>query len=103
MPRNKTGVAATAKVQKPIEVAPAPERVEIEVTLDQEQIHSVKIMPTASGLSVVCNWAEGYKDEQERFRPVKRQRNVFVGEAPLDAPWAAFEAALWGLIDAGSE
>lgn len=103
MPRNKTRAVETAKVQKPIEVAPVPERVEVEVTLDQEQIHSVKIMPTASGLSVTCNWAEGYKDEQQKFRPVNRLRKVFVGEAPLDAPWAALEAALWALIDAGSE
>jgi hypothetical protein len=103
MARSKKGVAETAKVQQPIDIAPVPERVEIEVTLDQEQIHSVKIMPTASGLSVTCNWAEGYKDEQQRFRPVNRRRNVFVGDAPLDAPWAALEAALWALIDAGSE
>jgi hypothetical protein len=103
MPRAKPGTPTTAKVQTPIEIAPVPERVEIEVTLDQEQLHSVKIMPTASGLSVVCNWAEGYKDDQQKFRPVKRQRNVFVGEASLDAPWAALEAALWALIDAGSE
>jgi len=106
MPRQKTGKVETRKLQeraKPV-VAEVPEPTEVEVTLDQQRISRVVITPKAEGSCLATVDVEnGYLDADGDFRRVTRDRHVYKEDAGLGAPWAAVEAAIWALIDAGSE
>jgi hypothetical protein len=106
MPRKKTGTAEKRTLKehaKPV-VVEVPEPTEVEVSLDQQRVSRVVIVPTTEGACLATVDVEnGYLDTDGDFRRVGRDRFVYKEDAGLGAPWAAVEAAIWALIDAGSE
>jgi len=78
-------------------VPPAPK--EIEVALDQQQLLRMQATQTDDGLVISALVADGYTDGEGDFHPVRRRRFHYTGEAALTVAWAAFEEALWTVID----
>ena len=105
MPRKRKKQAPVVEIREARKAQPkpkpkpiaAPNR-KVSVTLDQQEILRVQIQPNEGIVSVL--FADGYTDGDGDFQAVRRRRANYKGDATLAEAWAAYEAALWALIDA---
>ncbi len=105
MPRAKKQVGSRIKIKERVAHKPPPKPVvqpkpkEIEVTLDQQQLLRMQATQTDDGLVISALVADGYIDGEGDFQPVRRRRFHYSDKAALTVAWAAFEEALWAVID----